>query len=110
MVTGNDFLKGFLKDFLKEKGAKLTERQENIVYAICGDFLITNAELAKLLGTSDRTIRTETSVLRDSGILVRINGKKEGHWEFVGLSGEAQRLMNERIAAQLEERKIRGKR
>ena len=104
-VIGNDFLKGFLKDFLKERGAKLTERQENIVYAICGDFLITNAELAKLLGTSDRTIRTETGVLRESGILVRINGKKEGHWEFVGLSGEALRLMNERIAAQLEERK-----
>ena len=50
---------------------------------IANDFLITNAELARRLKVSDRTIRTETSILQTKGLLVRINGRKEGQWQIV---------------------------
>ena len=75
--------KDFLKDFLKGNHSELTERQRDIMLLIANDFLITNAELARRLKVSDRTIRTETSILQTKGLLVRINGRKEGQWQIV---------------------------
>ena len=73
----------FLKDFLKERHAELTERQKDIVLLIADNFLITNADLGKRLKVSDRTIRTETSILQEAGILLRLNGRKRGQWQIV---------------------------
>ena len=75
--------KNFLKDFLKEKHAELTERQRDILLLIADNFLITNADLGKRLRVSDRTIRTEISVLQKAGILLRQNGRKRGQWKIV---------------------------
>lgn len=80
--------KTFLKDFLKEKHAELTERQRDVVLLIADNFLITNADLGKRLRVSDRTIRTDTSVLQEAGILLRRNGRKRGQWQIVLPNGK----------------------
>ena len=78
----------FLKDFLKEKHAELTERQRDIVLLVADNFLITNADLGKRLRVSDRTIRTDTSILQEAGILLRRNGRKRGQWQIVLPNGK----------------------
>ena len=80
--------KTFLKDFLKEKHAELAEKQRDIVLLIANNFLITNADLGKRLRVSDRTIRTDTSILQEAGILLRRNGGKRGQWQIVLPNGK----------------------
>ena len=38
------------------------------------------AELAGLLGVSERTVRREICILKEAGVLVRIGGRKYGSW------------------------------
>ena len=48
-------------------------------------FLLANpflkeAELARMLGKSERSVRREIAYLREVGVLIRLRGKKDGHW------------------------------
>ena len=43
---------------------------------------ITREELSKKIGLSVRGIEWNLSKLKDDGILKRIGGRKEGHWEI----------------------------
>lgn len=43
---------------------------------------MTQKEMAKVLGKSERTVKTITSVLVEKGILIRKNGRRNGWWEI----------------------------
>lgn len=44
---------------------------------------ITQKELAKLIGKSERTVKRITANLVEKSIIVRKNGKKDGYWEIL---------------------------
>jgi len=45
---------------------------------------ITIPELAVMIGVTERSIERNIQTLRRSGLLRRVGGRKEGHWEVVG--------------------------
>lgn len=67
------------KDVRKE----LTERQIVIVDLIKKDVRIGIEEMSVKMSVNERTIRRDINVLKEMGILVRIGGRKNGHWEIV---------------------------
>ena len=42
-----------------------------------------NREIAAEIGKSERTVKTITIALQEKNILRRVNGKRNGYWEFV---------------------------
>ena len=44
---------------------------------------ITQKELAKEVGKSERTIKSKISILQEKGYLQRVNGKRYGKWEVL---------------------------
>ena len=40
-------------------------------------------EIAAEIGKSERTVKSITIVLQEKNILRRVNGKRNGYWEFV---------------------------
>lgn len=42
---------------------------------------ITQKDIAKQIGKSERTVRNRITDLKEKGILVRVNGKRNGQWE-----------------------------
>lgn len=42
---------------------------------------ITQKDIAKQIGKSERTVRNRIAELKEKGILKRVNGKKNGKWE-----------------------------
>lgn len=42
---------------------------------------ITQKDIAKQIGKSERTVRNRITELKEKGILKRVNGKKNGKWE-----------------------------
>ena len=42
---------------------------------------ITQKDIAKQISKSERTVRNRITDLKEKGILVRVNGKKNGKWE-----------------------------
>ena len=43
----------------------------------------TQKEIAAEIGKSERTVKSITIVLQEKNILRRVNGKRNGFWEFV---------------------------
>ena len=43
----------------------------------------TQKEIAALIGRSERTVKSITIRLADQGIIRRVNGKRNGHWEIM---------------------------
>ena len=43
----------------------------------------TQKEIAAAIGKSERTVKTITVVLQEKQIIKRVNGKRDGYWEFV---------------------------
>ena len=43
----------------------------------------TQKEIAAEIGKSERTIKSITIALQEKNILRRVNGKRNGYWEFV---------------------------
>ena len=44
---------------------------------------VTQKELAKALGKSERTIKTRTVEMQNKGLVRRENGKRNGRWEVL---------------------------
>ena len=43
----------------------------------------TQKEIATAIGKSERTVKTITVALQDKLIVKRVNGKRNGYWEFI---------------------------
>ena len=43
----------------------------------------TQKEIAAEIGKSERTVKSITIALQEKNILRRVNGKRNGYWEFV---------------------------
>ncbi|MGN0001396.1 MAG: winged helix-turn-helix transcriptional regulator [Marinilabiliaceae bacterium] len=43
----------------------------------------TQKEIAAQIGKSERTVKSITVQLQEKGILLRMNGKRNGHWVIV---------------------------
>ena len=54
-----------------------------ILKMISANPVITQKELAKEIGKSERTIKTRMMELQNKGYLRRVNGKRNGHWEIL---------------------------
>ena len=44
---------------------------------------ITQKQIAAQIGKSERTVKTITVNLVEKGIIIRRNGKRNGHWEII---------------------------
>ncbi len=44
--------------------------------------LITQKELAGIIGKSEKTIKTRTVEMQEKGLIRRENGKRNGRWEY----------------------------
>jgi len=53
----------------------------------------TQKEIALEIGKSERTVKTITIALQEKNILRRVNGKRNGYWEFVEDSIQQERLI-----------------
>ena len=47
------------------------------------DRYATQKEIATEMGKSERTVKSITVALQDKLIIKRVNGKRNGYWEFV---------------------------
>lgn len=59
------------------------QTQEQIVVLINENAKITIDDMANAIGITKRNIEKNIKILKDDGILLRIGGKKEGHWKIV---------------------------
>ena len=75
------------KDFGKEIWSELTERQLNIIAYITLDPTITAVGISEKMSgknaVSARTIERDLAFLQARGLLSRVGGRKEGHWEIL---------------------------
>jgi ATP-dependent DNA helicase RecG len=73
-----------LKDVLKDVPKELSERQIVIINLIRENIHLTAKEMSYKLSVSLKTIQRELAILIEKGILVRVKGRKNGHWEILG--------------------------
>jgi predicted HTH transcriptional regulator len=73
-----------LKDVLKDVPKELSERQIVIINLIRENIHLTAKEMSYKLSVSLKTIQRELAMLIEKGILVRVKGRKNGHWEILG--------------------------
>jgi predicted HTH transcriptional regulator len=81
--SGN-VLKDVLKDVPKDVPKELSERQIVIINLIRENIHLTAKEMSYKLSVSLKTIQRELAILIEKGILVRVKGRKNGHWEILG--------------------------
>ena len=67
----------------KEYTAQLTERQHVLVGLIQNDPQIAILEMSRKTAVTERTVKRDLADLQAQGILRRVGGRKEGHWEIV---------------------------
>lgn len=68
-----------LKDVLKE----LPERQRLIFGEIRANTQITARQMSYKMSVNERTIRRDLADLQQKGLLKRVGGRKDGHWEIL---------------------------
>ncbi|MCQ2299031.1 MAG: hypothetical protein MJZ81_02770 [Bacteroidales bacterium] len=77
----------FIKDFIKERGVELTERQQEILLLLRENPELTSQKISQKISqinsASARTIIKDMKVLQEVGLLQRVGSKKEGHWEVI---------------------------
>lgn len=77
----------FIKDFIKERGVELTERQQEILHLLRENPELTSQKISQKISqinsASARTIIKDMKVLQEVGLLQRVGSKKEGHWEVI---------------------------
>ena len=73
----------FIKDFIKENRAQVSERQEKMLFMIADDEALTSQKIAQKTGVSQRTILKDLTKLQDLRILARDGGRKGGTWVIV---------------------------
>ena len=79
----------FIKDFIKERGIELTERQQEILQLLRDNPELTSQKISQKISqinaASVRTIIKDMNVLQATGLLKRVGSKKDGHWEVIAL-------------------------
>ena len=77
----------FIKDFIKERGVELTERQQEILQLLRDNPELTSQKISQKISqinaASVRTIIKDMNVLQATGLLKRVGSKKDGHWEVI---------------------------
>ena len=63
---------------------ELTERQIVIIEMIKEDTYVTTYEMSQKTGVVTRTIKRDLEYLQSAGVIIRIGGRKDGHWEVLG--------------------------
>ena len=58
----------------------MNDQAEAILSVVVGNPSITQKELARILGVTERTISREVKKLRQAGILRRMGSDRKGHW------------------------------
>ena len=76
---GNDFLKDCTKDCTKE----LSERQLLILNMVFLSATVTIPEIARKIGVSERTVKSDIADLQSKGFIKREGGRKEGRWVII---------------------------
>lgn len=59
-----------------------TLEERRILEAMAANPTVTQAELAKLVGRSPRTVKTRTVSLQERGLVRRVGGRRNGRWEI----------------------------
>ena len=70
------------KDVHKDVHKEISERQSLIISMIQDNPALGRIEMSTKLGLNEKTIRRDLDDLKEKGIIVRIGGRKEGHWEI----------------------------
>ena len=70
-------------DVTKDVTKELTDRQIVIVKMIKEDAYVTTYEMSQKTGVVTRTIKRDLEYLQLTGIIIRIGGRKDGHWEVL---------------------------
>ena len=70
------------KDAHKDVHKEISERQSLIISMIQDNPALGRIEMSTKLGVNEKTIRRDLDDLKEKGIIVRIGGRKEGHWEI----------------------------
>ena len=77
----------FIRDFLKERGLELTERQQEILHLLREDPELTSQKISQKIShknaVTPRTIIKDMNYLQEIGLLQRVGSKKDGHWEII---------------------------
>ena len=81
--TDNNVHKDAHKDVHKDVHKEISERQSLIISMIQDNPDIGRIEMSTKLGVNEKTIRRDIDDLKEKGIIVRIGGRKEGHWEIL---------------------------
>ncbi len=73
---------------LKENGNQPAEFNVNLITAAVLLMMhenpsATQKEIATAIGKSERTVKTVTVALQEKLIVKRVNGKRNGYWEFI---------------------------
>lgn len=66
----------------------LNQTQEQIITLIKENAKVTIDDMAAAIDITKRNIEKNIKILKDNGILLRVGGKKEGHWEIVDLKSK----------------------
>ena len=91
---GGNYTKEFIinctKEFIRGKGTELTERQKDILLLLAEDNTLSSPKIALKLSlkksVSDRTVKSELTVLRKKGLIRHEGGLKLGYWKLLFLS------------------------
>lgn len=71
-------------DLLSPKCKNCTLGELAVLKVIQQNPSVTQKQIAAEIGKSERTVKSLTVALVDKGIIERVNGKRNGHWVFVG--------------------------
>lgn len=82
-----DFTINCTKEFIRANKDELTERQCDILVAIAEDNSISSPKIALKISlkksVSERTIKSDLSILQKKGFIRHEGGRKLGHWELL---------------------------
>ena len=70
---------------MKEVTIQLTERQRILIELIQNNPQIAIPEMSRKKAVTERTVKRDLADMQLRGILCRVGGRKEGHWEIVSL-------------------------
>jgi len=80
--TRKDLQKDLNRDLQKDL-IKLNKNQKRIVAEIKKNNFITQKELSKIVGITEKNIRNNIAKLKNLNIIKRIGPAKGGHWEVI---------------------------
>jgi len=72
-----------LSDELPPKCKICTLEEVAVLRIMHGNPSATQKEIAIAIGKSERTVKTITVALQEKLIVKRVNGKRNGYWEFI---------------------------